>query len=221
MYSRSDSLCRRRLIWLACLSSSAGVAVHAVGCVHVLGVNLAPRHWAPLAAEAVAAEQQSAAQRTAALVVLAGLLYAAAKAGAAVEGESLQLVAATLNSAQLAAAAAAPDGVPLRQQLLAAASNLVLWGGLSTAAVAPQLFQLLLQLWAAEADNGAAENAAVFAAPAGASGSAGGAPAAPTAAAVLHQLAAALGRGSAAELCEVYGPAMLASCMQVRQQGDW
>ncbi|KAL4440146.1 hypothetical protein ABPG75_003147 [Micractinium tetrahymenae] len=200
----------------AVADDDAGVATHAVGCVQVLGCNLPPRHWMPLAAEAVAAEQQSIAQRTAALVVLSALLYAASKSGASLDSDALQLGAAALSSPSLAAAAAASDGGPLRQQLLAACSNLVRWAGARVAGVGPQLFGLMLQLWSAEADGSAAQPAA------GSSGSAavvsGDAAAAPTAAAVLDQLAAALGRASAAELCDLYGPEMLRRCTQGHEQ---
>lgn len=192
---------------------AAGVATHAVGCVHVLGCNLPPRHWMPLAAEALAAEQQGAAQRTAALVVLSGLLYAAPASAAGLDSDTLQLCAATLSGPGLAAAAVAPDGGALRQQLLAACSNLVRWAGPGIAAVGSQLFGLLLQLWSVEVD-GSADQATQ-----GSSGSAaaaaGSAAAAPTAAAVLEQLAATLGRASAAGLCDLYGTEMLRCCTQV------
>ena len=134
-----------------CQAILAGVALHAVGCAHVLGVNVPAGHWMPLAAEAVAAQQQSMAQRTAALVLLSALLYAAAKSGSAADLDCMQLAAATLGSSQLLAEAAAADGQPERQQLLAACCNLLLWAGPAAAAVAPQLLQMLLQLWALEA----------------------------------------------------------------------
>ena len=190
--------------------SPAGVATHAIGCVHALGVNLPARHWMPLAAEAVAAEQHTVAQRTAALVVLSGLLYGAAKSGSAEDSNCLQLAATTLCSAHLGAAAAAADGAALRQQLLAACSNLLQWAGPASAGIGAQLFQLLLQLWAVEADSGAEASAAAAAEKSGAPDSAS-----LTAAGVLAQLAAALGSASPADLCDQYGPAMLQSCLQV------
>lgn len=188
------------------------MATHAVGCLHVLGVNLPARHWLPLAAELATAEQQSAAQRTAALVALSALLYGAGRAGAEADAASVQLAAATLGSPGLSDEAAAPDGGLLRQQLLAATSNLVQWAGPGCAAVAPQLFQLLLRLWAVEAAtqlDAAAEKAA----------DAGSGADSLTSAAVLEQLAAACGIGSAAGLCERYGPALLSQCMQASRGG--
>lgn len=211
-----------------CVPLAAGVATHAVGCVHVLGVNLPPRHWMALSIEAVAAEQQSTPQRTAALVVLSALLHAASKAGAAVESESLQLAADTLSSSELAAAALAADGSALRLQLLAACFNLVRWAGPGSAAVASQLFQLLLQLQAAEVDSLAqasapeqAATAATTTAAAGAAAAAASSSSRPlTAAGVLAEMAAALGRASAADLCDMYGPAMLQRCVQVGHSGS-
>lgn len=184
------------------------MVTQAVGCAHVIGVNLPPRQWAPLAAELVAAEQQSAARRTAALVVLAALLHAAAKAGVEADGGCVQLVASTLCSPQLGEAAAAADGGPLQQQLLAACFNLLQWAGPAVTPVAPQLFQLLLRLWAIEA-------AAALDAAAEATARASAAADALTAAAVLDRLAAAVGQGSAADLCAQYGPALLSRCLQV------
>ena len=184
--------------------------MHAIGCVHVLGVNLPARHWMPLAAEAVAAEQQTAGQRTAALVVLSGLLYSAAKSGSAVDSSCLQLAAVTLCGAQLGAAAAGADGVALQQQLLAACSNLLQWAGPASAGAGAQLFQLLLQLWAVEADSGAEASAAVEKAAVPDTASL-------TAAAVLAQLVTVLGSASPADLCNQYGPAMLQSCLQVSE----
>lgn len=193
-----------RATWLP-----AGVATQAVGCVHVLGMNLPPRHWLPLAAELATAEQQSTAQRTAALVVLSALLYAASRAAVVADESSLQLAATTLASPQVADAAAASDGAALRQQVLAACSNLLRWAGPAVAPVAPQLFALLLRLWAADA---AAQQAAAALEqamqPSSGSDSL-------TAAAVLEQLAAGLGAGSAAQLCERYGPGLLSQVIQV------
>lgn len=191
------------------LCTAAGVAAHAVGCVHVLGVNLPARHWMPLAAELATAEQQNVAQRTAALVVLSALLYAAGSANSEVNGAYLQLAADTLGSPGVVDTAATPDGGPLRQQLLAACSNLVRWAGPASATVAPQLFQLLLRLWAVEAAS-QPDAAAELAADAGSGGDS------VAAATVLEQLAAAVGCGTAAGLCERYGPALLGGCIQVR-----
>ncbi len=200
-------------VLLLASSFAAGVATQAVGCVHVLGVNMPPRHWLPLAAELATAEQQSAAQRTAALVVLSALLYAASRAAGQVDESSLQLAAATLASAQVADAASEADGGAVRQQVLAACSNLLRWAGPAVAPAAPQLFALLLQLKAAEA---AAQQAAAaleqVMQPSSTSDNL-------SAAAVLEQLAAAVGAGSAAELCERYGPALLSGCIQVGSVG--
>lgn len=190
------------------------MAAHAVSCAHVLGCNLPPQHWMPLVAEAVAAEQQSLAQHTAALVVLSALLYAASATRSEPDSDALQLGAATLSSVSLVSAAVAPDGAALRQQLLSAISNLVRWAGPSIAAVGPQLFGLLLQLWSAEAEGSGDQPAAGSSA--GAAAMARSAATAPTAAAVLDQLAAALGRASASELCDLYGPKMLSRCTEVR-----
>ena len=184
------------------------MATHVVGCVHVLGVNLPAQHWLPLAAEMAMAEQQSVAQRTAALVVLSALLFAAAaRPGREVDASCLQLAAETLCSSQLADAAAAVDGTPLRQQLLAACSNLLRWTGPAAAPVVPHLFQLLLRLWSVEAaalHDAAAEQVAASSSPDGSL----------TAAAVLAQLAAVVGHGSAANLCAEHGRALLTRSIQ-------
>lgn len=178
--------------------------------MHVIGVNLPLRHSLPLVCELAAAEPQSAAQRTAALVLLSALLYAASRAAGPVEEGSLQLAAATLAGPQVADAAAAADGGPLRQQLLAACSNLLRWAGPAAAPAAPQLFALLLRLWAVEAA-AVQEPAAEQPALPRASGDADSL----TCAAVLEQLASAVGAGSAAELCKRYGPVLLSHSMQV------
>ncbi|PRW39200.1 dynein assembly factor axonemal [Chlorella sorokiniana] len=196
----------------AVADDDAGVATQAVGCVHVLGVNLPPRHWLPLAAELATAEQQSAAQRTAALVVLSALLYAASRAAVPADDANLQLAVLTLASPQVADAAAATDGGAVRQQVLAACSNLLRWAGPAVAPAAPQLFALLLRLWAADA---AAQQAAAAPEqalqPTSSSDSL-------SAAAVLKQLAAAVGAASAAELCEGYGLALLSAGIQGHEQ---
>ena len=178
--------------------------------MHVIGVNLPPRHWLPLACELAAAEPQNVAQRTAALVLLSALLHAASRAAWPVDEGSLQLAAATLAGPSVAGAAAAADSGPLRQQLLAACSNLLRWAGPAAAPAAPQLFALLLRLWAVEA--AAAQEAAAeqpAAPPASASADS------LSCAAVLDQLASAVQASSAAELCERYGSALLSRGMQV------
>lgn len=192
---------------------AAGVAAHAVGCVHVLGVSLPARNWMPLAAEGVAASQQSAAQRTAALVVLAALLHASCKAGADVDVQNMQLAASALVKAQQAVpvSASGADEAGLQQQLQAACSNLVHWAGRSSVAVAPQLFQVLLHLWAAEHDSQVAALTADVAAKSSTIDVSGGL----TATAALAQLAAALDRPSPADLCGQYGLSLLQHGIQV------
>ena len=214
------------------------VARHAVGCLHVLGVTMPVRSWMPLAAEGVAGAAAGAAagdsqqlagrggtaQRTAAaLVALSALLYAAGQAGSSssssvADCDSLQLAVAALGSASVAAAAGEADGLPVRQQLLAACTNLVSWAGPSCSVVAPQLFQLLLQLWAIDLDVQSHSGAEVAAAAGqqveGSSSSSS--PVGPTAAGVLVQLAAALGSPSPSALCSLYGPALLQHVVQVR-----
>lgn len=208
--------CNKKPACLTCCvpSVAADVATQAVACVHVLGVNLPPRHWLPLAAELATAEQQSAAQRTAALVVLSALLYAASRSGVPVEESSLQLAAATLASPQVADAAAATDGEAARQQVLAACSNLLRSAGPAVVPAAPQLFALLLRLWAADA---VAQQAAATVEQAMQHSSSNDSL---SAAAVLEQLAAAVGTASASELCERYGLALLSGSMQVRAENE-
>lgn len=195
-------------------SVAADVATQAVACVHVLGVNLPPRHWLPLAAELATAEQQSAAQRTAALVALSALLYAASRSGVPADESSLQLAAATLASPQVADAAAAADDGAARQQVLAACSNLLRWVGPAVVPAAPQLFALLLRLWAADA---AAQQAVATVEQAMQHSSSNDSL---SAAAVLEQLAAAVGTASAPELCERYGLALLSGSVQVRAEKE-
>lgn len=180
--------------------------MHGVGCVHVIGVNVPARNWMPLATECVAAEQ-SAAQRTAALVVLAALLHAACKAGTEVDAESIKLASTALDKALQATVAGTGQEEAAVQQLLAACSNLVCWAARSTSLVAPQLFQVLLQLWALQLSAGQSA--------AGAAGSMSSSAGSLTAFDVLSQLAAALGMGSAAQLCEPYGLTVLQSDIQV------
>ncbi|KAI3431621.1 hypothetical protein D9Q98_004670 [Chlorella vulgaris] len=193
----------------AVADEDAGVAMHGVGCVHVIGVNVPARNWMPLATECVAAEQ-SAAQRTAALVVLAALLHAACKAGTEVDAESIKLASTALDKALQATVAGTGQEEAAVQQLLAACSNLVCWAARSTSLVAPQLFQVLLQLWALQLSAGQSA--------AGAAGSMSSSAGSLTAFDVLSQLAAALGMGSAAQLCEPYGLTVLQSDIQSHEQ---
>ena len=189
----------------AVLDDDASVARHAVACVHVLGVNLPPGHWMPLAAQSVAVEQQSSRDRVAALVVLAALLHAASRSGAEPDAATLQLAVAALGQAEHALAAASDKGLqlgdtgPARQQLLIACSSLGQWAGASLTAVAPQLFQVLLQAYGVQQGSPPCQPAEPHS----------------LAAATLAEFAAWVGRKSPAVLCGEYGSMLLQTGIEV------
>lgn len=204
--------------------NDAGVASHALAAAHVLGVNVAARHWAPFVVEAITAEQLGAAQRATGLAVLSALLFAAGAAAQPAEAGTVQLVAAALQHEELVAAAERAQQGQL--QLLDAASNLLAWGGQQCISVAPALLRLLLRLDAAERSRAAAAAAAAAEAPGTgalartAPGSAATAlPGAQQALAprdVMARLAASCGLGSAQELCDQLAPSLLPTLCEVR-----
>jgi hypothetical protein len=194
----------------------AGVASHTLGAVHVLGMNVPAKHWAPFALEAVAAEQLSMAQRGTGLRVLSELLFAAGASGQPADQAMVQLLAGALGHREL-------DHPQLHGQLLAAASNLLRWGKQQCSTVAAELLQLLLRMQAAERSRAAA-SAAIEAAGSGAAVQAaaivqGGVTAAAaqlTTDEVMGELAAACGLGSAQEVCNQLAPRLLPAICQVR-----
>ena len=216
---------------LAALRAAAGggssdARAHGAAAAALLGANVAPRQWMPLAAEAAGAQQAALPARAAALAVLSQLLRGAAAAAAAAgaatgpaaaaaaapDEASVQLAAAALAGGSLVSSAAQVPA--LKGALLEAMYRLVLWGGIGRA-IAPVAAELLLPalllLWSHEQQQQLQQPGG------GGSISQGLGTATPVATAgdVMAALAAGCGLASTADLCARHSGRLIAASLAV------